>query len=79
MKLPRIWKKEMEFPKTPLSDIHSGYRGTPDVWKEFFNVFLEKYDLYEVKEGRTDNLLLNRPLAKVVIASSSGLPVQRLS
>lgn len=60
MKLPKIWKKEMEFPRTPLNDIHSGYRGTPDVWKEFFNVFLEKYDLYEVKEGRTDNLLLNK-------------------
>ena len=50
----------MKFPITPLSDIHSGYSGNPEIWKEFFNVFLEKYDLYEVKEGRTDNLLLNK-------------------
>ncbi|MGX5699432.1 hypothetical protein ACWKWF_07485 [Acinetobacter kookii] len=50
----------MKFPKTLLSNIHSGYSGTPEIWKEFFNVFLAKYDLYEVKEGRTDNLLLNK-------------------
>lgn len=50
----------MKFPNTPLSHIHSNYSGTNEIWKEFFNVFLAKYDLYEVKEGRTDNLLLNK-------------------
>lgn len=50
----------MKFPITPLSNIHSGYSGNPEIWKEFFNVFLEKYDSYEIKEGRTDNLLLNK-------------------
>lgn len=50
----------MKFPNTPLSNIHSNYSGTTEIWKDFFNVFLEKYDLYEVKEGRTDNLLLNK-------------------
>ena len=47
MKLPKIWKKEMEFPRTPLNDIHSGYSGTPDVWKEFFIEFIENYEHYK--------------------------------
>ena len=33
----------------------------------------------QVIEELNKNELINRPLAKVVIASSSGLPVQRLS
>lgn len=50
----------MKFPITPLSDIHSSYSGTSEIWKEFFNVFLEKYDLYNMQMGRVDNLLLSK-------------------
>lgn len=45
--MPQIWKKEMEFPKTPLNDIHSGYSGTPEVWKEFFIEFIDNYEKFK--------------------------------
>lgn len=50
----------MNFPNTPLSNIHSGYLGTPEIWKEFFKAFLERYDLYNMQIGRVDNLLLKK-------------------
>ena len=38
----------MKFPITPLSDIHSGYSGTPEVWKEFFIEFIDNYEKFRI-------------------------------
>ena len=39
----------MQFPKTPLSDIHSGYLGNPEIWQEFFIDFIDNYEKYKAE------------------------------
>ncbi|MCT9356101.1 hypothetical protein KTI19_13255 [Acinetobacter baumannii] len=45
--------------------------GSSDIDVKLLNELLNNYDI--------SNIVISRPLAKVVIASSSDLPVQRLS